>query len=168
MHIAVQAIKKLPLTGKLEADRQALQDTLPAIQWTAPRAPSSFGSCRLQWQAGRLRQCKPLSSWLPKAASTSFKSNRCWRSDSSTPFPLAGSTRFALGYANFRRVKCRESGARALFMLGASPRSGITVLGVPLLAAVFVAMVITDAADWLLDKMILAPLRKSTRRIWRP
>jgi branched-chain amino acid transport system substrate-binding protein len=34
MYIAVQALKKIKLTGKLEADRKALRDALPATQWT--------------------------------------------------------------------------------------------------------------------------------------
>jgi branched-chain amino acid transport system substrate-binding protein len=42
MYIAAQALKKTKLTGKLEADRKALRDTLPAIQWTGATGPFKF------------------------------------------------------------------------------------------------------------------------------
>ena len=42
MYIAVQALKKIKLTGKLESDRKALRDALPAIQWTGATGPFKF------------------------------------------------------------------------------------------------------------------------------
>jgi branched-chain amino acid transport system substrate-binding protein len=42
MYIAAQALKKIKLTGKLEADRKALRDALPAIQWTGATGPFKF------------------------------------------------------------------------------------------------------------------------------
>ena len=42
MYIAVQALKKIKLTGKLEADRKALRDALPATQWTGATGPFKF------------------------------------------------------------------------------------------------------------------------------
>ena len=42
MHIAAQALKKIKVMGKLEADRKALRDALPAIQWTGATGPFKF------------------------------------------------------------------------------------------------------------------------------
>src|SRR5688572_17909386 len=42
MYIAAQALKKIQLTGKLEADRKALRDALPAIQWTGATGAFEF------------------------------------------------------------------------------------------------------------------------------
>jgi branched-chain amino acid transport system substrate-binding protein len=42
MYIAAQALKKIKLTGKLEADRKALRDALPAIQWTGATGAFKF------------------------------------------------------------------------------------------------------------------------------
>jgi branched-chain amino acid transport system substrate-binding protein len=42
MYIAAQALKKIQLTGKLEADRKALRDALPAIQWTGVTGAFEF------------------------------------------------------------------------------------------------------------------------------
>jgi branched-chain amino acid transport system substrate-binding protein len=42
MHIAAQALKKIKITGKLEAERKALRDALPAIQWTGATGPFKF------------------------------------------------------------------------------------------------------------------------------
>ena len=42
MNIAAQAIGKIKLTGKLEADRTALRDALPAVTWTGATGPFKF------------------------------------------------------------------------------------------------------------------------------
>ena len=42
MYIVAQALKKIPATGALEADRKALRDALPAIQWTGATGPFKF------------------------------------------------------------------------------------------------------------------------------
>lgn len=42
MYIAAQALKNAKLTGKLEADRKALRDALPVIQWTGATGPFKF------------------------------------------------------------------------------------------------------------------------------
>jgi branched-chain amino acid transport system substrate-binding protein len=42
MYIAAQALKKINLTGKLEADRKALRDALPPTQWTGATGPFKF------------------------------------------------------------------------------------------------------------------------------
>lgn len=42
MYIAAQALKKIKVMGKLEADRKALRDALPAIQWTGATGPFKF------------------------------------------------------------------------------------------------------------------------------
>ncbi len=42
MYIVAQALKKLKLTGKLEADRKALRDALPAAQWSGATGPFKF------------------------------------------------------------------------------------------------------------------------------
>jgi len=42
MYIAAQALKKIKLTGKVEADRKALRDALPATQWTGATGPFKF------------------------------------------------------------------------------------------------------------------------------
>jgi branched-chain amino acid transport system substrate-binding protein len=42
MYIAAQALKKMKLTRKLEADRKALRDALPAIEWTGATGPFKF------------------------------------------------------------------------------------------------------------------------------
>jgi branched-chain amino acid transport system permease protein len=48
----------------------------------------------------------------------------------------------------------------AVFMLGAySALQAVTLLQLPLAAAILIAMLITGAAGWLLDRLIFAPLR---------
>lgn len=42
MYIAAQALKKTKLSGKLEADRKALRDNLPATQWSGATGPFKF------------------------------------------------------------------------------------------------------------------------------
>jgi branched-chain amino acid transport system substrate-binding protein len=42
MYIAAQALKKIKLTGKLETDRKALRDALPATQLTGATGPFKF------------------------------------------------------------------------------------------------------------------------------
>jgi branched-chain amino acid transport system substrate-binding protein len=42
LYIVAQALKKVKITGKLEADRRALRDALPAIQWTGATGPFKF------------------------------------------------------------------------------------------------------------------------------
>ncbi|HEX2229896.1 MAG TPA: ABC transporter substrate-binding protein [Candidatus Binatia bacterium] len=42
LYIAAQAIKKAKISGKLEADRKALRDALPEIQWTGATGPLKF------------------------------------------------------------------------------------------------------------------------------
>lgn len=42
MYIVAQALKKVKITGKLEADRKALRDALPAAQWTGATGPFKF------------------------------------------------------------------------------------------------------------------------------
>ena len=48
MYIVAQALKKIELTGKIEADRKALRDVLPAIQWTG-----ATGAFRFRQVSGR-------------------------------------------------------------------------------------------------------------------
>ena len=42
LYIVSQALKKTKLSGKLEADRKALRDALPAIEWTGATGPFKF------------------------------------------------------------------------------------------------------------------------------
>ncbi|MPZ75213.1 MAG: ABC transporter substrate-binding protein [Deltaproteobacteria bacterium] len=42
MYIAAQALKTIKLTGKLETDRKALRDALPATQWNGATGPFKF------------------------------------------------------------------------------------------------------------------------------
>ena len=42
LYIAAQALKKTKISGKLEADRKALRDALPEIQWTGATGPFKF------------------------------------------------------------------------------------------------------------------------------
>ena len=42
LYIAAQALKKIKLTGKLEADRAALRNALPATQWAGATGPFKF------------------------------------------------------------------------------------------------------------------------------
>jgi branched-chain amino acid transport system substrate-binding protein len=42
MYIVSQGLKKTKLTGKLEADRSALRDALPATQWSGATGPFKF------------------------------------------------------------------------------------------------------------------------------
>jgi branched-chain amino acid transport system substrate-binding protein len=42
MYIAAEALKKIKITGKLEGDRKALRDALPATQWTGATGPFKF------------------------------------------------------------------------------------------------------------------------------
>jgi branched-chain amino acid transport system substrate-binding protein len=42
MYIVGDALKKVKMSGKMEADRQALRDALPAIQWNGATGPFKF------------------------------------------------------------------------------------------------------------------------------
>ena len=42
MYIAAQALKKIKLTGQLEADRKTLRDALPTAQWSGATGPFKF------------------------------------------------------------------------------------------------------------------------------
>jgi len=42
MYIVGQALKKTKFTGKLEADRKALRDLLPSVQWSGATGPFKF------------------------------------------------------------------------------------------------------------------------------
>src|SRR5262245_4070860 len=42
MYIVAQALKKIKLAGKLESDRSALRDALPATQWNGATGPFKF------------------------------------------------------------------------------------------------------------------------------
>jgi branched-chain amino acid transport system substrate-binding protein len=42
MYIAAQALKAIKFTGKLEVDRKALRDALPAVHWTGATGPFKF------------------------------------------------------------------------------------------------------------------------------
>jgi branched-chain amino acid transport system substrate-binding protein len=42
MYIVAEALKKIKLTGKLEAERGALRDALPATQWSGATGPFKF------------------------------------------------------------------------------------------------------------------------------
>jgi branched-chain amino acid transport system substrate-binding protein len=42
IYIVAQALKKIKLTGKLEGDRKALRNALPATQWTGATGPFKF------------------------------------------------------------------------------------------------------------------------------
>ncbi len=42
LYIAAQALKKIKITGRLDADRKALRDALPAAQWTGATGPFKF------------------------------------------------------------------------------------------------------------------------------
>ena len=42
MYIVAQTLKKIKLTGKLETDRKALRDALPAAQWSGATGPFKF------------------------------------------------------------------------------------------------------------------------------
>jgi branched-chain amino acid transport system substrate-binding protein len=42
MYIVAQALKKLKITGSVEADRKALRDLLPSVQWTGATGPFQF------------------------------------------------------------------------------------------------------------------------------
>ena len=42
MYIVAQALKKIKLAGKLETDRKALRDALPAAQWSGATGPFKF------------------------------------------------------------------------------------------------------------------------------
>ena len=70
---------------------------------------------------------------------------------------------FALGFTLiFGVLNVVNLAHGAIFMLGAyAALYAVTILRVPLLAGVLAAMLATGVAGWLLDKMILAPLRKS-------
>jgi branched-chain amino acid transport system substrate-binding protein len=46
MHIVAQALKKTKLSGRLEADRISLRDTLPGTQWTGATGPFKFRQVR--------------------------------------------------------------------------------------------------------------------------
>jgi branched-chain amino acid transport system permease protein len=70
---------------------------------------------------------------------------------------------FALGFTLiFGVLNVVNLAHGAVFMLGAyAALYAVMILRAPLLVAIFVAMLITGVAGWLLDKMIFAPLRKS-------
>jgi len=42
MYIVAQALKRTKITGKIEADRKALRDALPAVQWSGATGPFKF------------------------------------------------------------------------------------------------------------------------------
>jgi branched-chain amino acid transport system substrate-binding protein len=42
MYIAAQALKGIKLTGKVDVDRKALRDALPAVHWTGATGPFKF------------------------------------------------------------------------------------------------------------------------------
>jgi branched-chain amino acid transport system substrate-binding protein len=42
MYIVAQSLKKIKLTGKMEADRKGLRDALPSSQWTGATGPFKF------------------------------------------------------------------------------------------------------------------------------
>jgi branched-chain amino acid transport system substrate-binding protein len=42
MYIVAQALKKIKITGKLDADRRVLRDALPGIEWTGATGPFKF------------------------------------------------------------------------------------------------------------------------------
>jgi len=42
MYIAAQAMRKLKFAGNLDADRRALRDALPAVQWNGATGPFKF------------------------------------------------------------------------------------------------------------------------------
>jgi branched-chain amino acid transport system substrate-binding protein len=42
MYIAAQALKTIKVTGKLDVDRKALRDALPAVHWTGATGPFKF------------------------------------------------------------------------------------------------------------------------------
>ena len=42
MYIVAQALKKTKITGKIEADRKALHDVLPGVQWSGATGPFKF------------------------------------------------------------------------------------------------------------------------------
>ena len=42
MYIVAQALKRLKITGSVEADRKALRDLLPSVQWTGATGPFQF------------------------------------------------------------------------------------------------------------------------------
>jgi branched-chain amino acid transport system substrate-binding protein len=42
MYIAVQGLRSIKITGKLELDRKALRDALPSVQWTGATGPFKF------------------------------------------------------------------------------------------------------------------------------
>jgi branched-chain amino acid transport system substrate-binding protein len=46
MHIVAQALTKTKLSGRLEADRISLRDTLPGTQWTGATGPFKFRQVR--------------------------------------------------------------------------------------------------------------------------
>src|SRR5688500_1188036 len=68
---------------------------------------------------------------------------------------------FALGFTLvFGVLNVVNLAHGAIFMLGAyAALQAVVQLRLPLLAALFVAILITAIAGWLLDKLIFAPLR---------
>jgi branched-chain amino acid transport system substrate-binding protein len=42
MYVVAQALKKIKITGKIELDRAAVRDTLPAVQWTGATGAFKF------------------------------------------------------------------------------------------------------------------------------
>jgi branched-chain amino acid transport system permease protein len=68
---------------------------------------------------------------------------------------------FALGFTLiFGVLNVVNLAHGAIFMLGAyAALQTVLQLGLPLLASVFVAMLVTGAAGWLVDYLIFAPLR---------
>ena len=53
MYIVAQALKKIKLTGKLEADRNALRDALPAVQMDRRHRPLQVSPGQRQATASR-------------------------------------------------------------------------------------------------------------------
>ena len=72
---------------------------------------------------------------------------------------------FALGFTLiFGVLNVVNLAHGAIFMLGAyAALKAVVVLQLPLPAAIVVAMLLTGAAGWLLDKSIFAPLRARRR-----
>jgi branched-chain amino acid transport system substrate-binding protein len=48
MYIAAEAMRKVKFAGKLDADRKALRDALPAVQWNG-----ATGSFKFRQASGR-------------------------------------------------------------------------------------------------------------------
>ena len=77
---------------------------------------------------------------------------------------------FALGFTLiFGVLNVVNLAHGALFMLGAyAALKAVVSLHLPLPAAIVVAMLVTGVAGWLLEKLILAPLRARLRTLPTP